>query len=400
MTVEAHAEPDSDVLIDTRRRAVSVLGWLMWLAAFGALALAASAYSVFAASLVLIVAELRDAAGIDADWIVVAVVIAAVALPILAVTVFLFESSRRARGAARRFWGDEYSRALTRISDAHHDVYLQKLAACEQWCSKLTTSDVSEVRKAVLAHIERDIVVRATAVGLVVGVSRSRFIDALTIFAGAIELQFRVLANLGKRANASTFLRIVKSAGASLFVNTWLNREQIFIVNVMMKKIAMGVEMTGELATTIQESLADADIEADLDGFLDEVGFESAGVFGKLADAGLTTAGFAVGIGAIGLRQLAAVVEDAGDELLQGVLAGGILYYQGIKLAADVLAADARRTPFDCVRSVARTAGELLRDYVRERRRAYRERRVSAMRRVPKSMWERLSAVFSMERSR
>ena len=47
------------------------------------------------------------------------------------------------------------------------------------------------------------------------------------------------------------------------------------------------------------------------------------------------------------MKQIAEVIENVGDDLLQGVLAGGVIYHHGMAIAADVLALDKvhRRSP-------------------------------------------------------
>jgi hypothetical protein len=88
-------------------------------------------------------------------------------------------------------------------------------------------------------------------------------------------------------------------------------------------------------------------------------------------------------VGASGLRHIGNFIEHTANDLLQGVLAAGILYYHGMALAAECLALDEehRRSP-EMTRSISQAmamactpAGELLRDQVRRMRCFLRERR-------------------------
>jgi hypothetical protein len=88
-------------------------------------------------------------------------------------------------------------------------------------------------------------------------------------------------------------------------------------------------------------------------------------------------------VGAFGLRHIGSFVETTANDLLQGVLAGGILYYHGMALAAECLALDEehRRSP-EMTRTIGEAmniacapAGRLLRDQVRRMREFLRERR-------------------------
>ena len=92
-------------------------------------------------------------------------------------------------------------------------------------------------------------------------------------------------------------------------------------------------------------------------------------------------------VGAFGLRQIGTFIEATANDLLQGVLAGGVLYYHGMALAADCLALDDqhRRSP-EMTRTIGQAmaiacvpAGRLLRNQVRRLRELLRERRRLAL---------------------
>src|SRR5206468_5476138 len=93
---------------------------------------------------------------------------------------------------------------------------------------------------------------------------------------------------------------------------------------------------------------------------------------------------------------------SVGDELTQGTVAAGILYYHGIALASDTLAVDAahRASPAmnrnfrDAVWKMGEIAGSILRDLVRQRRIAFRDRRSQIVRSLPKSAYARIQTFF------
>jgi hypothetical protein len=87
--------------------------------------------------------------------------------------------------------------------------------------------------------------------------------------------------------------------------------------------------------------------------------------------------------GPLELHHIASFIESTANELLQGVLAGGILYYHGMALAAECLALDLehRHSP-EMTRTIGHAmtiacapAGQLLRDQVRWMRQFLRDRR-------------------------
>src|SRR6185437_5374787 len=79
--------------------------------------------------------------------------------------------------------------------------------------------------------------------------------------------------------------------------------------------------------------------EHDID--LDEaLNLQHAGLLG-MATKGLELgATMALTVGQVGLHALGNLIESVGDELAQGALAAGIIYYHGVALASDALALD------------------------------------------------------------
>ena len=114
--------------------------------------------------------------------------------------------------------------------------------------------------------------------------------------------------------------------------------------------------------------------------------------------AGLATKGLEVAatmtltVGKQGLHALGHLVETAGDELATGAIAASILYYHGMALAADAVALDAahRAAPemnrgfAEGLQRMAGMAGSILLDCVRQRRGAFRDVRMAAVKQLPK----------------
>ena len=96
------------------------------------------------------------------------------------------------------------------------------------------------------------------------------------------------------------------------------------------------------------------------------------------------------------------LIESVGDELTQGALAAGIIYYHGIALASDTLALDQqhRHSPAmnrsfrEGVWKMGEIAGSILRDVVRQRRSSFRDKRRQIVRSLPKSAYTGIQALF------
>ena len=110
----------------------------------------------------------------------------------------------------------------------------------------------------------------------------------------------------------------------------------------------------------------------------------------------------ALSVGPVGLRTLGALIESVGDELAQGALAAGIIYYHGISLASDTLALDRthratiamNRSVRDGVWRMGEIAGTILLDFIRQRRNAFRERRREAMKGLPRTAYQGIQTLF------
>ena len=223
-----------------------------------------------------------------------------------------------------------------------------------------------------LTAIEMDIAARAVSIGLVVGLNRNRFLDTLSIIASNLELQLHVLTRLGKRPSLGTWLELLKRAGSSVFLNNYVSREDCLYLNLAIKKAALGAEIASD---SIDEA---AGLLSDLDW--DEV-LGHVNVPGLSAVTSLATMGMSVG--AFGLRQVGAFIESASTDLLQGVLAGGVLYFHGMAIAADCLSLDNQHRQSSLMnRTISQSmlvacvpAGRMLREQVRRMRSFFRERR-------------------------
>jgi hypothetical protein len=143
-------------------------------------------------------------------------------------------------------------------------------------------------------------------------------------------------------------------------------------MNLAIRKAALGVGMASDSVQEAADALADIDWDEVL-GHVSVPGIKEITSFATMS----------MSVGAFGLRHLGSFVEATSNDLLQGVLAGGILYYHGMALAADCLALDEehRRSP-EMTRTIGQAmtvactpAGRILRDQVRRMREFLRERR-------------------------
>ncbi len=312
----------------------------------------------------------------------------------------------------RRTWPDasarrKYSRwhdLPVRAGAAHRERrsdYLGALMATDAWAVESQVSKAPESYEAraewVLADLEKDIAERALATGLTVGVSQNRYIDLFTIFVAALELQLHVLSRLGKRPSWHAWRLLIQRCGASLFINSYLNRQDSLALNLMVKKAGMGLHAVGDLMEGTATHLSESDIDLD-----EAFNLQHAGLLGMATKSLELGATMALTVGQVGLHVLGNLIESVGDELAQGALAAGIIYYHGIALAADTLALDQihRASPAmsrnvrEGIWKMGEIAGAILRDFVRQRRNAYREKRRHTVRTLPKSAYAGIQALF------
>lgn len=417
-------------LESVRRRGVFLVSAAV-LAAAGAFALLL-VDAVLAASRLLVdhFAALRTVTGpppppagtID-PWLVVVGSVPVLVLALL--TVVAWSVWRRTwRRRLQETWGGLPSRAHMRIPSIdrapararRHD-YLVRLLSAPGWApawsaiaagplrARLRYADAASVppaagdalAEATLAHLDAEVRQRAMTIGFVVAVSPHRILDLATIVVGTLELQLHVLARLGKRPSFLTWWTMWTRCAASLFVNTYLNRHDSLMTTLAIKKTAMGLEAIGEGLDHLGDELSTSFDAGDVD--LD-------GLLGGTAEGAVQVAAFGLTVGGAGASVLARAVDKLGDDLMQGVLAGWILYWHGMSLAADTLALDRphrdapamNRTFPHFARFAVADAGGLLRRYVREYRASLRKRRAAAipaaMKSVPRGLAGALSSVL------
>ena len=272
--------------------------------------------------------------------------------------------------------------------------YISALLASPPWKDKnpelqFIAGDAVIYRRAaatLLMSIESDVRNRAVATGLAVGVSRNAWLDLLTIAAAAFEMQLHVLSRLGKRPSLRTWAELWKRTAASLFLNTYLNREESWALKLALQKVALGLEAAGDVSADAIQSLQNLDWDTYLDDMI-----PNTTVF-ALAKAALSSFGFVAGVGATGLKQIGSLIERNGEELLEGILAGGVLYYHGIAIASECLSldlehrysAEMNRTPSQAITNVCAAAGQMLRKQVKDLRTVLKQSRKQAVPSVAK----------------
>lgn len=378
-------------LASVRRRGQGYLGYLLWVFMILGLLWAASLLLTAFERWISVLRNLRVAAGVAApetgpDWWV----LGGAAIPALAALALLLWAYRAYRSAWNRrlaaVWGQAVPSShtgMTRLRGAADDrtlrrksAYLSALLASPGWrgsgqaaTAPLDREAYRAAAAAALREIETDIAHRAVTAGLVIGLNRNPLIDTLTIAATALELQLHVLTRLGKQPSPGVWLELWKRAGASIFLNTYVTREDALYLNLTIRKAALGLEVASD---AVQSTLDDIDIDE---------------VLGQSSIPGVSelthVASMGVSVGASGLRYIGNFIEHTANDLLQGVMAGGILYYHGMALAAACLALDEphRRSP-EMTRTIGQAmtmactpAGRLLRNQVRKMREFLRERR-------------------------
>ena len=226
------------------------------------------------------------------------------------------------------------------------------------------SDQIDIVAKAIFEKIKSDISEGAFSVGLVVGISRSSFIDRVTIIAAALELQLHVLTCLGKKPSLKVWRELITRTLSSLFFNTYLSREECSEITLLIKAGALGLAEAAELGQETTDDVIDMMTEIDWDG---------GG--GYILGLPLFMAKAAFGIGKAATQVLAQFADRAGDDLMEGILAGGILYYHGATLAAKCLAPDPEElgapynlSPIVCVHDGIDQAAAIVQHLLRNKR--------------------------------
>lgn len=386
-------------LSDLRRRGQFVIGALCWAACVGFLFAAAGSLLVFYHYGLELAERARLSLGFrppppgSPDWYL----LAAMALPAVLLLVAIFVAWVWYRRTWSRRLGEVWKGAAQASRHARwspdrssREIYLAALCQTPAW-SHLEDRDTAAARsQQVLTQIERDIVERAFTTGLVVGVSTHRLFDLVAIFAAALELQLHVLTRLGKRPSPGAWRLLIERCGASLFVNQYLTRQDTLLLNLAVKKAGLGLHAAGDAMDSAAHHLTSNDL--DLDDLLHLNKLDGVPLAG-LATKGLEVAAtMTLTVGKQGLHALGHLVESAGDQLTTGAIAAAILYYHGMALAADALAVDDahRASPAmnrgfaEGLQRMASMAGSILLDCVRQRRGAFRDVRMAAVKQLPK----------------
>lgn len=415
MDIDSGTTPDSS-LADLRHRGQYLIALLLWASA-GGLFIVASAYALVVYHYAIALAERgRLSLGFGPpqggpDWFLLGALLSG---PFLALVAFVLVARWYKRLWLRRVanvWTEgRQRRQFSRwqapphtANQAHREgrgVYLSALLASPLWSSRVPAGlpdTYAAKTEWLLADLEKDIAERALATGLTVGISHNRYIDLFTIFAAALELQLHVLSRLGKRPSFYAWRLLIQRCGASLFLNSYLNRQDSLALNLMIKKAGMGLKASGDLMEATAQHLSESDFDLD-----EALNFQHGGLMGMATKSIELGATMALTVGQVGLHVLGTLIESVGDELTQGTLAAGILYYHGMALAADTLALDAthRAAPAmnrnfrEGVWKMGEIAGSILRDLVRQRRTAFRDRRSQVIRSLPKSAYARIQNLF------
>ncbi len=415
------SNPDAPALAELRRRGQFLISGLLWSAAAGVLVLF-SGYALFLYHYLLAFAErLRLSFGIapparGPDWFMLGTIATGPLIGLVCLALIYgwyrrvwFRRLQRVWPNVRErrrysFWQELPLRASASQRE-QQDEYLAALFKSDLWAGhhppKIPSVSYEERAEWMLTELEKDVAERALATGLTVGISSNQFVDLFTIFAAALELQLHVLSRLGKRPSAHTWRLLIQRCSASLFINSYLNRQDSLALNLMIKKAGMGLYAAGDLAEAAATHLSESDFDLD-----EALNLQHSGLFG-VATKGLelgTT--MALTVGQVGLHVLGNLIESVGDELMQGALAAGIIYYHGIALASDTLALDEqhRRSPAmnrsfrEGVWKMGEIAGLILRDVVRQRRSSFRDKRRQIVRSLPKSAYAGIQALFGRKK--
>jgi hypothetical protein len=440
MTAPGPLPPNAE-LSDLRSRGVRFLSGVFWFFSACLLLIAANAFFSAVERWLRLLEAARRLAGLPApasgvDWLLAGGLLAAAAVP-LALIGFLYRQYKRSWSRRlSRVWNDpgelrKYARirrlqpSCTERELGRRTEYLLALQNTPPW--KDRAGPVSQPggslddRKAwyrqsaahFLSQIEPDVTARAVAAGLIVGIGRNRLLDLVTIASAALEMQLHVLARLGKKPSLKTWVELWKRTASSLFLNTYLNREDAWAMTLAVKKIGMGLQAAAEASEYAIESLDDVDWK----DYLDDALPADNGAIGLLKgglEALLTSCGLVLSVGASGVKQIGVRIDRYGEELLEGILAGGIIYYHGMAVAAECLSLDAahraspemNRTIRQAVGNVCAAAGRLLRKQAQQFRAALKEKRKQAVQgavkgaahnlaATPKKLWDRMKTTRS-----
>ncbi len=394
-------------LTRVRSRGVRFLGYLFWIGATGFVLIASNAYLAAVERWLGLVERARHALGATApqaspDWFWLAGFSVAILIPVLLACLIYARYRVTWKRRLETVWGPQgVPRRFTRV-DAPKTEYLRALLNAPAWRERVIPEnpepeDYRRHAVLVLSDLETDIAARALTLGLIIGIGRHRVLDLVTIGAAALEMQLHVLTRLGKWPNARTWAELWKRTTASLFLNSYLNREEAWEIALAVKKASLGLDFVANATDQAVQQLEGIDLEQYLNDVLpnDPVSH----LLKNALPTALGTLGVGMGVGAAGVHQVASLVDRYGEELLEGILAGGIVYYHGMAIAADCLALDAQhrespemnRTARQAVTNVCISAGRLVRNQARELRSALKQRRRQMAKSVSKAAVERVT---------
>ncbi|MBV9500988.1 MAG: hypothetical protein JO138_16585 [Acidobacteriaceae bacterium] len=415
MALDGSSGPDSP-LVDLRRRGQFLFGVLLWASAGGLLIVLCGSALVAYHYAISLADRVRLGFGFapplhGPDWFLLIALSSVPLIALLALVLFVRWYGRLWLRRVALVWPNSRERrqlsrwqhpALHLTDSKRHQRagYIASLLQSPAWSNRScprSQDDYEGQAEWLLQELEKDIAERALATGLTVGISHNRYIDLFTIFAAALEVQLHVLSRLGKRPSAYAWRLLIQRCGASLFINSYLNRQDSIALNLMIKKAGMGLKASGDLMDSASQHLADVDFDLD-----EALNVQHSGILGMATKSLELGATMALTVGQVGLHILGTLIESVGDELTQGALAAGILYYHGMALASDTLALDAahraspgmNRSFREGVWKMGEIAGSILRDLVRQRRTVFRDRRSQIIRSLPKSAYARIQSLF------
>lgn len=415
MVVDLASKQDSS-LSDLRRRGQFLMALLLW-AAVGGLLVVASAYALILYHYGISLAErVRSSLGFappihGPDWFLLMALISGPSVGLLGLLLLNRWYKRLWLRRVAVVWPEKRQRRRlskwqpipfqsTSGTREERSGYLAALLESPFWSGRNSPTSLDGYEKQaewLLEELEKDVAERALATGLTVGISQNRYVDVFTIFAAALELQLHVLSRLGKRPSSYAWRLLLQRCGASLFINSYLNRQDSLALNLMIKKAGMGLKASGDLMESTAQHLSESDFDLD-----EALNLQHGGLLGMATKGIELGATMALTVGQVGLHVLGTLIESVGDELTQGTLAAAILYHHGMALASDTLALDAahRASPAmnrnfrEGVWKMGEIAGSILRDLVRQRRSAFRDRRSQVIRSLPRSAYTRIQTLF------
>lgn len=283
-----------DALGRVRKRGVLILEALLWAMAGGFLLVLIGYLSFICSSIGSGAEHLRRILGLRApvtgpDWYALFIVTLVIFMPLFGLGAFFRWYNSLWRRSLKQLWREdrrlkEFASIRTiptapGVGDREQRTnYLRSLLASEPWrpfwqdikkdaglkdiSPESLSPDVYErTATAVWKILQTDIKDRALATGLIVGLGQNKWMDQITILIASLELQLHVLTRLGKKPSRHTWRTLLKRMLSSLFINTYLTRQDAFLVQFVIKKTAMGLHVLSDLADQGAEHLKEVDLD-------------------------------------------------------------------------------------------------------------------------------------------